>query len=43
MGLLEKLDKKTPAAAAAAAAAVEADESALLRDRVHIPGCRSAQ
>jgi len=36
MGLLEKLDKKVPAAAAAAAAAVEADESALLRDRVHI-------
>lgn len=36
MGLLERLDKKAPATAAAAGAAAEADESSLLRDRVHI-------
>ncbi len=36
MGLLERLDKKTPAAAAGAGAPAEADESAQLRDRVHL-------
>ena len=36
MGLLERLDKRAPTAAACAGATAEADESALLRDRVHI-------
>lgn len=36
MGLLERLDKKTPSAANNAAAAAEADETAVLRDRVHM-------
>ena len=34
MGLLERLDKKVPAAQAGAAQ-LEADETAVLRDRVH--------
>lgn len=36
MGLLERMDKKAPAAPTGAGAVVEADESAQLRDRVHI-------
>lgn len=36
MGLLERLDKKAPSTPAGNGAAPEADESALLRDRVHI-------
>ena len=36
MGLLERLDKKAPLSTAAASTQVEADESALLRDRVHL-------
>ena len=35
MGLLERLDKKTPTPQAGAAAQAEADEVAALRERVH--------
>ena len=35
MGLLERLDKKTPAAQSGAGTMAETDETALLRDRVH--------
>ncbi|MEN6564340.1 MAG: CpaF family protein [Christensenella sp.] len=36
MGLLERLDKKAPTSAASTGVLAETDESALLRDRVHI-------
>ena len=35
MGLLERLDKKTPTAQSAANTAAEADELAILREKVH--------